>query len=116
VLPAPAPAAPDVVWPVAPEARPASAPGRDFSDDSIDFIRRDDRFVRRKVRLAELRDARFEFGDRLRALGVVFQLRVSGIEIREQRVVAILFELVRVSVEVDADDSLHAVSPSVALA
>ena len=80
-----------------------------MSNGAIDFERRDDALMRREAGLAHLGNARLELGEELRAVRVVFQLRVVGVEIREERVVAVLFELVHVAVQVDADDSLHGV-------
>ena len=83
----------------------------ELADDAVDLRRGDHMLGRRHEYRAFLGYLVFEVCHLLHAVGVVLDQRLASVEKREQRVVAVLLELVRVAVQVDADDSLHGVLP-----
>jgi hypothetical protein len=63
--------------------------------------------VRSEEAVALVGDRLFEVADDLGSIGVVGEPRAGAVEIGAERLVAGVFDVVRASVQVDADDFLH---------
>jgi hypothetical protein len=84
-------------------------------DDLRDFGGRHHGLVRTEELLALVCDGLLEVRDDLGAVGVVRQRVFGAGEIFPQGVVSALVELIRVAIQVDADDFLHGYRPSCAI-
>jgi hypothetical protein len=79
--------------------------------DLLQFGGRDDRLVRTEDLLAPVGDRLLQIADDLAAVGIPGERALRAGEIVKERVVAGFVDLVRVSVQIDADDFLHGYRP-----
>jgi hypothetical protein len=92
-----------------------AADGAHLRDNALDFSCRDHGLVLSEVGLALVRDRLLEIGDDFAAVGIVLELLLRAREIQPQRLISSLVELVRVAIQVDADDFVHGYFPSCAM-
>ncbi len=83
-----------------------------FGHDAIHLGRGDDGLVRSQIGAALVRNRLLEIRHDLGAIRIVRELPLGLGQVLAQGVVPALIELVRVAIQVDADDFLHGYFPS----